>query len=354
MLFSNGKTQKDKAGLPPGVLVFLGHQKVDEVKISAIDYSADTYEEHLLEGPQDCRRFRNEGSVSWINVVGLHEPNVVSEIGQVFGLHGLLMEDILNTKHRPKVDEYEGHLFITLKMLSTNPEGEVLSEQISLVLGDGWVLSFQEQEGDVFDALRKRLRSGVGVTRGKGADYLFYRLLDTIVDNYFLVSDHVRDANEALEEYVLKSSDKDDVFAIHSLRRQILGLRRSISPLKDALGILTKDPTSLMTDDTRMHLRDVFDHIIQVNDSLDIQRDILSGIMDLHQTSISNAMNRVMQTLTITATIFIPLTFIAGIYGMNFNIMPELDWEYGYYMVLGLMFFVGLLMLWFFKRRNWF
>lgn len=346
--------QSDKAGLPPGTLVFLGNVKSEKTRVTVIDYDKEHHKEQILENVADSKNYRHTDSVTWINVDGLHDADLIASIGESFGLHGLLLEDILNTRHRPKVQEFKEHIFITLKMLSISSNDELVSEQVSLVLGDGWVLSFQEQVGDVFESLRERLLSNRGIIRSKRADYLFYRLLDTVVDHYFIVSDFVNQANEELEEYVLESSKQENLVTIQTLRRQLLGLRRSISPLKEAISTLIKDKSELIEEETQMYFRDVFDHIIQVNDSLDIQRELLTAIMDLHNTSISNAMNKVMQTLTITATIFIPLTFIAGVYGMNFKNMPELAWDYGYFGALGLMLAMGLVMLLFFKRKNWF
>lgn len=343
-----------KIGLPPGTLFHVGRKRTEEVKITVIDYSKESFEEVECKDVNDCLKYKDKKSISWINIDGLHNTQLVGQMGKSFNLHPLLQEDVLNTKHRPKVEEFDDCLFLTLKMLGISENGNaVISEQVSFVLGDTWLLSFQEEQGDIFESLRSRLRENKGPARHKGSDYLLYRLIDTIVDNYFYVTEHLSEVNERLEEKVLIKADTETLHEIQKQKKLIMDFRKSINPLRDAVATLQKDGTNLIDEGTVRYLRDVYEHIIQVNDSIETQREVIANIMDLYLSGVSNKMNQVMQMLTIISTIFIPLTFIAGIYGMNFNHMPELQWKYGYHAVWGLMIVVLILMLIFFKRKKW-
>ncbi len=343
-----------KAGLAPGTLLHIGAKKSDHIKITAIDYTATDYNEILCDTPQDCFPLKTSPTTSWINVDGLHNTKIIEEIGNYFELHPLLMEDILNTNHRPKMEEFDKYVFVTLKMLGISKSGHsIISEQVSFILGDTWVISFQEQEGDIFDVIRVRIKENKGIMRQQGPDYLLYRLIDTIVDNYFFVTEHFSETIEQLEEKVLKTPDQMSMHQIQKLKRQLIQLRKTIVPLREAVSELQKDRTNLIKEKTLRYLRDVYEHIIQVNESFETQRDMLSSIMDLYLSGISNKMNQVMQTLTIMASIFIPLTFIAGIYGMNFENMPELHWKYGYFGIWGIMILVIIIMIIFFRRKKW-
>lgn len=343
-----------KVGLPPGALVHIGKQHDQKVKITVIDYKEGSLEEQECAHVDDCFPYKDSNSVSWINIDGLRDTTVISKIGKNYNLHPLLLEDVLNTRHRPKLEEFNDCLFLTLKMLGISEDGkEVVSEQVSFVLGDKWLLSFQEQEGDIFDSLRERLRINKGPTRSKGPDYLLYRLIDTIVDNYFLVTEHFSEVNENLEEKVLAEVNTEILQEIQLQKKMLINFRRSIGPLREAVAALQKESNDLVKEGTNRYLQDVYEHIIQVNESIDTQREMTAGIMDLYLSGVSNKMNQVMQVLTIISTIFIPLTFIAGIYGMNFQNMPELQWHYGYHAVWGLMFIIFIIMLLFFKKRKW-
>lgn len=348
------KTLSKKAGLPPGALVHVGKRKAKKVKLFVIDYNATDLSEITCETPEQCFPFKDKDSITWINVDGLHNTEIISSIGSHYGLHPLLLEDVLNTRHRPKMEEFDECLFITLKMLGISEDGHsLISEQVSFVLGNGWVISFQEHEGDIFDALRQRLREGKSNIRKNGADYLLYRLIDTVVDNYFFVTEHISDAAETLEEEVLHTPDNESLQEIQRLKKQLRNLRKSVSPLREAISNLQRDTTALIEESTVRYLRDVYEHIIQVNDTIETQRDALASIMDLYLSGMSNKMNQVMQVLTIIATIFIPMTFIAGIYGMNFDNMPELHWKYGYFGVWGVMAIIIIIMLVYFRRKRW-
>ncbi|MCF8295909.1 MAG: magnesium/cobalt transporter CorA [Saprospiraceae bacterium] len=350
----SSKNISKKTGLPPGALVHIGSRKTDKVKISIIDYNANNYSESIVEKTEDCYSFKDSDSVSWINIDGLHDIDSIDSLGQHFNLHRLLLEDVLNTNHRPKLEEFDNCLFVSLKMLGISKDGKsVVYEQISLVLGKNWLITFQEIEGDIFESLRQRLREKKGNIREKGADYLFYRIIDTIVDNYFIVTEHISEVIEGLEEKAINNPDDKLMQDIQQLKKQLINLRKAVNPLREIVASLEKDSSSLIHKGTVRYLRDVYEHIIHVNESIETERDMLGSIMDLYQTGVSNRMNKVMQVLTIIATIFIPMTFIAGVYGMNFDFMPELHWKYGYLGAWGIMLAVLAAMLAFFKRKRW-
>ncbi len=350
----SNKKQSKKVGLPPGTLVHIGKHKTQKVKISNINYDENNFTEIIYKHIDEFLISKNTQAVNWINIDGLHDTETIASIGKHFSLHPLLLEDVLNTQHRPKVEEFDNCLFLTLKMLGLNSDGNsVISEQISFVLGKGWVISFQEQEGDIFDSLRHRMRENMGNIRKNGADYLLYRLIDTVVDHYFIVIDHLGEIIEEMEEKVLHSPDEETLHGIQNLKKQLSSIRKSVIPLREIITFLEKDSTDLIEDSTIRYLRDVYEHIIQINDSAEAQRESLANIMDLYLSGVSNRTNQVMQVLTIIATIFIPLTFIVGIYGMNFDFMPELHWKYGYFGIWGIMVAVCVLLVIFFKRKRW-
>ena len=312
-----------KEGLPPGALVHVGNQLAETVKISVIDFDGESFFETVCKKTEDCFPYKDKKSTSWINIDGLHETKVLSSIGNHYDLHPLLLEDVLNTRHRPKFEEFDDQIFITLKMLGIGEDGlSIVSEQVSIVLGEGWVLSFQEYEGDLFDNLYIRLRDNKGNFRKRGADYLVYRLIDTIVDNYFYVTEHYSEVLEVLEEKVLSHQGDDSLEEIQRIKKQLSSLRKSITPVREVILSMQKDAGNLIEEGTNRYLTDVYEHIIQVNETIETQRENVASIMDLYLSGVSNKMNQVMQVLTIIATIFIPLTFIAGIYGMNFVNMP--------------------------------
>lgn len=344
----------EKAGLPPGTLIHIGNKKTDKVRISLIEYNSDNFREDVLQTPEDCFSCKNSDEVSWVNVDGLHDVATIALIGKHFGLHPLTLEDILNTKHRPKLEEFDNYIFMTLKMLGVSADGKsVVSEQISFVLGDSWIVSFQEQQGDVFDGLRLRLKGKKGTTRLKGADYLLYRLIDTIIDNYFNIIEHLGEYSEKLEERVLIDPDTESMREIQRMKKEFSLLKKSIGPLREAVSLLQKDESKLIKVETLRYLRDVYEHVIQVNDAIESGKDTIANIMELHIAGVSNKMNQIMKVLTIMSAIFIPLTFIAGIYGMNFDNMPELHSKNGYYVVLGVMAVVVLGMSLIFNRNKW-
>jgi magnesium transporter len=292
--------------------------------------------------------------VTWINVDGLHDTAMLEEIGQLFDLHPLVLEDILNTQQRPKSEDYEKHIFVVLKMLSFADESPYIrSEQVSLILGNGYVLSFQEVTGDVFEPVRQRIRSRKGRICKMGPDYLLYALADAIVDHYFVVLERIEEKLELLEDAVFEDPTVSTLAEIQRLKVELLRFRKAIWPLREAVNGLLREENELITEKTEVFLRDVYDHTIQVIDTVEGFRDTVSGLLDVYLSSVSNRMNEVMKVLTIIATIFIPLTFIAGIYGMNFEYMPELRIPWAYPLVWFAMVVVALLMITYFRRKNW-
>jgi len=287
-------------------------------------------------------------------VDGIHQVEVLELLGECFGLHPLVLEDILNTDQRPKMEDFSEYIFVVLKTFSYNDQSdEVEPEQISLILGPSLVLSFQERAGDVFDPIRERIRNGKGRIRRMGADYLAYALLDSIVDHYFIVLEQVGEDVEFLEEELVTNPTPETLQTIHNLKREMIFLRKSVWPLREVIGALERGESSLIKESTGIYLRDVYDHTIQVIDTIETFRDMISGMLDIYLSSVSNRMNEVMKVLTIIATIFIPLTLVAGIYGMNFQYMPELGWRWGYPIVWLVMLVIGAVMLVYFRRKKW-
>lgn len=342
-----------KAGLAPGTLVHVGERKVEKIRISLIDYYGDRFEERDLKTIDECLTYKGKESVTWVNVEGLHDLELISNIGKSFDLHPLVLEDIVNTEQRPKMEEYGEYIFIVSKMLYYESElHKIQFEQLSLILWNNFVISFQEKEGDIFEPVRERLRKGKGRIRKMGPDYLLYALMDALVDSYFHVLENIGERVSELEENLVANPEPDTLQSIHEFKRELIFLRRSIWPLRELISSLERGETDLISEKTTMFLRDVYDHTIQVIDTVETYRDIVSGMMDLFLSGVSNRMNEVMKMLTVIATIFIPLTFIAGIYGMNFANMPELNWRWGYPIALFAMLIIGVLMLIWFKRKR--
>ena len=292
--------------------------------------------------------------VLWLNVDGVHDASVVEGVGRLAGLHPLLLEDVMHTLQRPKLEDYDSLLFLSLRMLQYREERqEIEDEQVSLVLGPSWVISFQEDPGDVFDSVRERIRDGRGRIRRGGADFLFYSLVDAIVDNYFVVLEHIGDWVEEVYERVTRSPVQSDVDEIRRLQRELLYLRKSVWPLREVLSLLQHGDSPLLASETLPYLRDAYDHTVQIIDTVETFREMLSSVMDVYLSSLSNRMNEIMKVLTIIATIFMPLSFVAGLYGMNFPWMPGLSSRVGYFVVVGVMAAAAVGMLVYFRRRRW-
>jgi len=348
------KKRSKKVGLPPGTLVHIGEKKTDKVRITIIDYDEANFEEKEIKTVEECFPFKNKPTVTWINIDGIHDIKIIEKIGKHFDLHPLILEDIVNTGQRPKIEDFGDYIFVVLKMLYYNEkEDEIQAEQVSLILSSNFVISFQEREGDVFNPIRERIRSGKGRIRKMGADYLAYALIDTIVDSYFIILEKLGEKIESIEEELVTNPTPETLQAIHHLKREMIFLRKSVWPLREVVNRLERGESTLIHESTGIYLRDVYDHTIQVIDAIETSRDMLSGMLDIYLSSVSNRMNQIMKVLTIIASIFIPLTFIAGIYGMNFEFMPELAWPWGYPLVLLVMVVIGISMLIYFRRKKW-
>jgi len=344
-----------KVGLPPGTLIHTGEKGTAEPKVTIIDYDEATVQEREVKTIEECFVFRDKPTVTWINLDGVHRIDMVEKLGDCFGFHPLVLEDILNTVQRPKMEIYGDYIYIVLKMLHVgDPSHPIEMEQVSLILGSNFVISFQEgKEGDVFNPVRERIRNGKGLIRKMGSDYLAYTLLDTVVDNYFLILERMGEAVELLEEELLTHPSHRTLQEIRKFRNEMISVRRAVWPLREVVGSLGRRESPLIRETTEIYLRDVYDHTIQVMDALETYREMLSGMLDIYLSSISNRLNSVMKVLTIIATIFMPLTFIAGIYGMNFKYMPELEWRWGYPAVWLVVAGIGISMLIYFKKKKW-
>jgi magnesium transporter len=348
------KSHEKKIGLPPGEPVHIGDKEVAEIQIDLYDYTKD----HLITRPiyqlDELAPLRDSENITWINVIGLHDIDKINEIGTYFSIHPLTIEDILNTDHRPKVEITDEYIFIVLKMIHIDPEtNQILIEQVSIILGHHYIITFQERAGDIFDNIRHRISNDKGRIRKSGADYLAYALLDVIIDTYFLVLESLNERIEALESDLVNNPDQMFVTKIQHLKREMIFLRKSVWPLREMISTIKREEMPFFVSSTMPFLNDLYDHTIQIIDTVETMRDMLSGLLDIYLSSISNKTNDVMRVLTIIATIFIPLTFLAGIYGMNFEFMPELKWHYAYPLFWGiiLILFFGLLL--YFRRKKW-
>jgi magnesium transporter len=347
------KTSK-KVGLPPGTLVHIGDKMTETVKMTVFDYDQKDLQEKVAEKIEDCFPFRDTPTSTWINIDGLHQVEVIEKIGTHFGIHPLILEDILHTGQRPKTEDFGDYLFIVLTMLYYDQEKDhIAGEQVSIILGNHYVISFQEREGDVFNPIRERIRNSKSRIRKMGSDYLAYALLDAVVDYYFVILEKIGETIESMEEELVTNPTPDTLQMIHRLKRNMIFIRKSVWPLREVINGLERGESPLIAKPTRIFLRDVYDHTIQVIETVETFRDMVSGMLDIYLSSVSNRMNEVMKVLTIIATIFIPLTFIAGLYGMNFKYMPELEWHSGYPLALGVMLLMAAVMVVYFRRKKW-
>ncbi len=348
------KKRSLKSGSAPGTLLHIGEKRKETVRVSLMDYDVEQLQERELKQIDEAYPLKNLPTTTWINIEGLHDIELIEGIGKHFQIHSLTLEDIVNTSQRPKSENYDHYFYVVFKMLHFDEiKNLVMSEQVSLIVGENFLISFQEAKGDAFDSIRSRIRKGRGRIRKGGCDYLAYALIDAIVDEYFLILEKISERIETLETAIMDNPTPETLHLIHGLKRETIYLRKQIWPLREVVNHLTREETNLIQDSTHVFLRDVYDHIIQVIDNIESFRDILSGMTDLYLSTISNKMNEVMKVLTIIATIFIPITFVAGIYGMNFKIMPELEWKWGYAAVWAVMITIVLFLLNFFKRKKW-
>jgi len=340
--------------MSPGSLVHVGRRLAEDVEVEVYWFDGDgAFGHETVYDVTELEACRDRSGVLWVDVNGIHDVDIIGRIGAVFGLHPLLLEDVLNANQRPKLEEHGEHLFLVLRMLLAGPDHAVEMEQVSVVLGTRYVLTFQERSRDTFDPVRRRLADPASRLRQQGADFLAYALVDTIVDNYFAVLEGIGDRIEELEDMVVTTPDRHALTGIYEVKRTLAELRRAIWPLRDALGTLARGDSPRVTTPTLPYLRDVADHAIRTLDTIETYRDTAATLIDMYMSSVSNRLNDVMRVLTVIATVFIPLTFIVGIYGMNFTHMPELAWRWGYPAVWAVMVGTVLGLLVFFRRRGW-
>lgn len=341
-----------KTGAPPGTIIYSGIERTERVSIELIEYDEQNFIEKNFFEIDECLSYVKPSMVKWINVDGIHKPEVIEKIGKLFNIHPLTLEDIVHTKQRPKFEDYGEYNFSSMQMLYYG--SEIMSEQLSIVLMENMVISFQEAEGgDAFDLIRERIRQGKGRIRKCGADYLAYALIDAVVDCYFNILEKVGDRIEILEEDLLNQPQRETLTQLHVMKREMIFLRKAIWPLRDLINNMQRSESELISKSTDIYLRDVHDHTIRLIDSVETYRDLLSGMMDIYLSSLNNKMNEVMKMLTIISTIFIPVTFIAGVYGMNFDAMPELHSKWGYIGVWIVMITIMLSLVYYFRKRKW-
>lgn len=347
--------KKRNIGLPPGTLIYTGVKSEEAIKITYVEYDENYHSQEVFENTNQLPLHKSDDSiVQWYDVRGLHDVNLIESIAQNFGVHTLVMEDIVDVYKRPSYTEYTNGHFISLKAFEFNEhEQSVKPQAISIYFGKGFVLSFQEHDDDFFMNLRSRIAHSQGRIRKKGADYLAYAIVDHIVDKYYTVNDQLEELLEHIEQRLNDNVDSIDKGQLHSIKVNLVKLRRSVAPLREALNQFIRTESELVDDSTEVYLRDVYDHTIQITESIDTLRDVLSGLHDLYLSEISMKMNRIMQFLTIVTAIFVPLSFLTGVYGMNFEVIPELKHPYGYFILWGVMIFIAILMLWWFRRKKW-
>jgi magnesium transporter len=348
------KYHYDMPGSMPGTLSI--DQDASPPNLWLIDYCADNFEKIELKNPADCKPYLDSKSVSWVDFQGFGNEAIVRQIGDVFGLHPLVLEDVVNVPQRPKVEDYEDQLVIIAQMVIPDvSRGSFWSEQVSFVLGESYLLTVQEEpQRDCFDPVRQRIATNKGVIRQQGADYLTYTLLDSIIDGFFPVLEAYGERIEDLENEVIIRPTPQTLDKIHQIRRDLLRLRRAIWPQREAINALIRDSSPLISEEVQIYLRDCYDHAIQVLDMVETYRELASSLMDVYLSSVSNRMNEIMKVLTVISTMFIPVTFIVGVYGMNFKYMPELEWRSGYFVVWAVMLSVEAGLVYFFWRRGWF
>ena len=354
-LISSIKKYTDKkVGLPPGTLVYVGEDRTDPVRISTINYNETLFDENIVQTVDACLPYRNPETILWIHSEGIHNAEIIEEFGVHFGLNALVLEDLMTSTQLPKIEVHDNYVFIILKSLGyTTTSLDISKEQISLIIGEDFLISLQEEPGDLFASIKDRLRGGRGRIRQMGVDYLVCALIDVIVDNYFIVLDQLNDRIEAVEEQAITDPTPEVLTEINSLRKEFLFLRRPLLPLRDVLEEMLNDEIPFITQGTHLYFQDVYDHLSQVMHTLETLRIAVSELFDTYTSAISHRMNEVMKVLTVVATFFIPLTFITGIYGMNFKFMPELDSRWGYPIVLLIMLTISIGMFIYFKIKKW-
>ena len=349
------KPKRKTAGLPPGSIIFTGDRKVERIDLHYLEFNEASIDEQKLDNLSITDFHEpNPEMIQWYDVRGLHDTELITQIGNTFQVHPLVLEDIVDIRQRPKFDEYETGSYLAFRSLKFDAEEKkVDTQQISIFFGMGFILSFQEETDDLFESIRNRLRTARGKIRKRGADYLAYALLDATVDHYFFVLDEMETAIESLEEEILQRPGENSKSKIHQLKQEMLTVRKSVFPLREAINSFSKSDSEFISEESQIFIRDLYDHTIQVIDMVETYRDLLNGLQDLYLSEISFRMNQVMQILTIITTIFVPLSFLAGLYGMNFDHIPELHWKYGYFILLGFMLIISIGLLYYFRRKKW-
>ena len=346
--------RSEKAGLSPGTLMHVGAKRTGKTRITVIDYDAAGLIEKEVASVEECFPFKETSTVTWINVDGVHDVSVIEKLGGRFDIHSLVLEDIMTTTQRPKIEDLGSAVFVVLRMFEYDQKcSEITADQLSIILGPNYVLSFQETPGDCFDSVRERIRNGKGRIRKLGPDYLAYALIDAVVDNYFFVLEKLGEKIDCLEERLIAEPRRELLYEIHGLKREMIELRKSVWPLREVASGLERLESPLIRKSTGVFLRDVYDHVIQVIDTIESFREILASMVETYLSSISNRMNEVMKVLTIISTIFIPITFLVGLYGMNFLFMPEIKWRWGYAFVWALIIGSVAGMFAFFRKKKW-
>jgi magnesium transporter len=342
-----------KAGLPPGSLVTLGNGKEAKETVSLIDFTETQVTEKHNISPAECKDHIAASTITWIQVTGVSDPKIIETLGSEFKLHPLILEDIISCGQRSKIDSYKEHLFIVMQLLSYGESNKLQEVQVSIVLAKNLVISFAEKQDDIFHAIKERIHKSNSRIRKMGADYLVYAILDVIVDNYFVILEKIDDQLEQLEEELIREPGPQALLKIQQAKRNITLLRKSVWPTREVINQFQHIESPLVTQSIRIYLKDVYDHAIQAIDTIEGFRDIASGMLEIYISHINLRMNEVMKMLTVVATLFVPLTFIASIYGMNFDYMPELHHEWGYPIVLCVMLVIALFMLLHFRRKKW-
>jgi len=349
------KKTSAKVGLPPGSIIHVGEQKIEKVKITLTEYDEKNVETCEINSVEEIDPYTDTPQVTWVNVSGLHDTELIKQIGEKFSIHPLVLEDILNTETRPKIEMTDDYIFIAMKMLTYNSnEDQIDTEQVSFILGNSFVFSFLEKSDNIFNPIKDRITNNYGRVRKQASDYLFYALMDVVVDQYFLLLEQIEQNIELLDDEVITNADRSQIEKIYNLKNKLLLTRRSLWPLRELFTRLIREESKLINKKIVPYLRDLLDHTIQITETIELQREITNGLMETHLSMMSFKMNEVMKVLTVIATIFIPLTFIVGIYGMNFPNMPEMQWPWAYYALWGVMICVVLFMLFYFKRKKWF
>ena len=352
---SSSSQRSSKSGLPAGSLIHIGEKKVEKVKIRLIDYGPKEYVEQVITNIEQCFPYKDEQTITWINIDGIHEVEIMGKLGDCFGFHPLILEDILNTQQRPKIEDFNDYIYIVFKTMDYNIKtNQIILDQVSIILGKHYVISLQERPLDIYEPIRKRIKNDKSRIRNEGSDYLAYLLIDSIIDNYFSVLEKIGEKIEHVENKLITSPTQKTLKTIYDLKRNMLYMRKSTWPLREIISRLERGEISLISDNTRIYIRDIYDHIIQVIDTIETFRDMLSGMIDIYLSSMSHRLNEVMKILTIISTIFIPITFIASIYGMNFRFMPEISWKWSYFVVWAVILFIIIYMVIYFKRKKWF